>query len=370
MSIQPFRIEVPESQLTDLRHRIAETRWPDEIPGIGWEDGTPVAYLRELLAYWKDRFDWRAQEEALNRLPQYLMEINGRRVHFVHARGTGPNAVPLLITHGWPSTFFEMVKLIPLLTEHFDVIVPSIPGFGFSEARLERGFDSWKIAETWKELMDRLGYSRFCAHGGDVGAGVTSRLALLFPESVAGIHLTALMSPTLPPDAVLTEMENALLAYQQEWHEKEGSYWHQQRTRPQSLAYGLTDSPAGLASWIVEKFYAWSDCHGDLESRFSKDELLTHLTIYWVTRTIGSASRLYRENWGTGYRALKADDEIAVPTSIGQSRERADQVPREWAERLYKKIQRWTEYPRGGHFMAMEEPRILADDLIAAFSGR
>jgi microsomal epoxide hydrolase len=369
---ESFRIRVPEAALDDLRERLFRARLPGEIPGTSWERGTPLSYLEELVAHWQTRFDWRAQEERLNRFAQFRTEIGGLGIHFVHEKGRGPNPAPLLLCHGWPSTFFEMTKIIPMLTDParfggdandaFDVIVPSIPGYGFSDRPRQPGYSKWETAETYAQLMQELGYRRFFSHGGDVGAGITSRLGYLFPERVAGIHLTQFLDPYRGPGSrPLNPAETEYARYRDFWYWEEGGYNHLQRTRPQTLAYGLNDSPVGLAAWIVEKFRVWSDCGGDVETRFSKDELLTNITIYWITGTIGSSVHHYYEDQNQA-RTFGPDDRIAVPTAVALTREKLNIAPREWIERTYN-VESFTVFPRGGHFMAFEEPELLADDL-------
>jgi pimeloyl-ACP methyl ester carboxylesterase len=371
--IRPFRIAIPERTLSDLRERIARTRWPDEIPGSGWDYGTKLDYLKELLDYWRDGFDWRAQERKLNLLSHFVADVDGLDVHFVHERGCGPDPTPLLVLHGWPSTFFEMSKLVPLLTDpaahggdsaqSFDVVVPSLPGCGFSQRPREPGMHKTRMAELFSKLMtDVLGYARFAARGGDVGAGVVSLLALDYPDRLIGIHVSDVYRPYLGPGARhFTDAERKYFDEERTWMEAEGAYDHLQATKPQTLGYGLNDSPAGLAGWIVEKYRSWSDCGGDIERRFTKDEILTQLTIYWVTETINSANRLYFER-DRAPRELGAEDRVRVPTAVTIFPGDIDQPPREWGERVYD-VRRWTEMPRGGHFAALEEPALLARDI-------
>ncbi|ETX08530.1 MAG: hypothetical protein ETSY2_04880, partial [Candidatus Entotheonella gemina] len=287
MEVRPFTIQVPDDVLEDLRRRLGDTRFPDEIPASGWDYGTNLDYLKELVQYWRTDFDWRAQEEKLNRFHHYKTQVDGLDIHFIHERGTGPNPMPLVMTHGWPSCFFEMTKIIPLLTDpgshggdpadSFDMVVPSLPGFGFSDHATERGMDVQRVAGMWNKLMtENLGYPRFAAQGGDIGAGVTSRLGYAHADNMYGIHLTSITRPTpyLGPDSrPITEAEQALIDQRARWQQEEGGYSHIQGTKPQTLAYGLNDSPVGLAAWIVEKYRTWSDCNGDVESRYTKDEL-------------------------------------------------------------------------------------------------
>jgi pimeloyl-ACP methyl ester carboxylesterase len=377
MEYHPFTIDIPQAVLDDLAERLARIRWPDEVEDAGWDYGTNRAYLRTLVDYWRDGFDWRAQERALNAWHHYRAEVDGLGIHFIHERGKGPHPLPLILTHGWPSTFVELLKIIPLLTDPashggdpedaFDVIVPSLPGYGFSDHITRRG--SWNTHGRWAALMRGLGYERFVAQGGDVGAGVTTALGRFFPEQVIGIHLNSdLAWPSPMPDAAdLSAAEQEYLARCQRWEKEEGGYSHQQQTRPQTLAYGLNDSPAGLAAWIVEKYRAWSDCQGDLERRFSKDELLTNITLYWATQSISSSMRGYYQG-GQNTASSQPRSRVEVPTGVAifPGEYLVGPVPREWAERSYN-IQHWTEMPHGGHFAALEEPDLLARDIRAFF---
>ena len=376
MAAQPFTVHVPDDVLDDLRARLARTRWPDEIPGSDY--GSNLAYIRELVDYWRTDFDWRAQERAINAFAHFRANVDGDGIHFIHERGKGPGPMPIVITHGWPSTFFEMVKLIPLLTDpaghggdpadSFDVVAPSMPGYGFSSHTTRRGVDPAAVADVWARLMtENLGYERFGAHGGDWGASVTASLGFSYPDRLVGIHVTsASVMPYLGPGArELSEAERAFLEEREQWQQDEGGYAHIQGTKPQTLSYGLNDSPAGLAAWIVEKFRTWSDCDGDVERRFTKDELLTTVTIYWATQTIGSSTRLYyerrRNQWSMGQ-----GERIRVPCAVASFPVEISHPPREWAERSYNVV-RWTEMPWGGHFAALEEPELLAEDIRAFF---
>ena len=380
--MRPFTISVPEETLVDLRDRLARTRWPDEVDGASWDYGTSRAYLRELVEYWRTEFDWRKQERLLNELPQFIAKIDGLEVHFVHARGAGPDPLPLVITHGWPSSFVEMYRITGPLTDPvrhggdagdaFDVVIPSLPGFGFSGRPTERG--PTHADRLWRKLMtDVLGYRRFVAHGGDVGARVTSALGRFHGGSVSAIHIGSVdldWPDPLPHDGDLSEAERVYLKRVKRWERDEGAYADIQAARPQTLAYGLNDSPSGLAGWIVEKFRAWSDCGGNIESRFTKDELLSNIMIYWLTQTIGSSMRRYFEvRHNPMPNPLKLGERIETPTGIAMFPGEKDLlVPREWAERCYN-IKRWTDMPRGGHFPALEEPELLVDDLRAFFRG-
>ncbi len=368
MNPSPYSVSIPQPVLDDLRERLRRTRWPDEVRDSGWDYGTNLSYLKELVSYWISGFDWRKAERAMNRFPQYTASIDGLQIHFIHVRGKHPQSTPLILTHGWPSSFFEMHKIIDPLTEHFDVVVPSLPGFGFSERPLTRAMVAVDI--IWRKLMTEvLGYKTFAAHGVDIGARVTSALGRNHADVVNGIHIGSVdldwPSP-MPNESTLSEAEKDYLRRVARWEKEEGAYIEIQATRPQTLAYGLTDSPAGLAAWIVEKFRAWSDCGGDVESRFSKDELLSTITLYWVTNTINASNRRYydkRHQIVTPGMMRK----VTVPTGIAMFPGEKDLVvPRSWADRAYN-IVHWTDMPRGGHFPAQEEPELLVKDIFAFF---
>ncbi len=371
----PFEIAVSDAVLNDLRARLADTRWPDEIPGSAWDYGSNLDYIKELVEYWRTGFDWRAQEKKLNAFNHMKTDVDGLSIHFIHERGQGPSPIPLVITHGWPSCFFEMTKIIPLLADPgshggdpadaFDVVAPSLPGFGFSEASKDRGMEIGKVADLWAKMMtENLGYPRFCAVGGDIGAGVTSRLGYAHHDKLYGVHLTSVTRPTPYLGAgsrPLTEEEQAHSAQRERWQQDEGGYNHIQGTKPQTLSYGLNDSPAGLAAWIVEKYRTWSDCNGDVESRYTKDELLTIVTIYWVTNTIGSSVRMYKENQSHLW-SMEEGEKVPAPAGMAMFPQEIAKPPREWAERSYD-VRRWQEMPRGGHFAALEEPGLLAHEI-------
>ena len=379
MDVKAFKIQVEDKVLDDLRRRLETVRWPDQIPNSGWDYGSNLDYLKELVEYWRSGFDWRAQEAKLNLFHHFKSQVNGLDIHFIHERGKGPNPIPLVITHGWPSTFFEMHKIIPLLADPgahggdpadaFDVVAPSLPGFGFSDQSTERGMDVQRVAEMWNKLMtENLGYARFAAQGGDIGAGVTARLGHDHAGSLIGIHLTSVNRPAPylgPGSRELTEAEQAHIVQREKWQQDEGGYNHIQSTKPQTLSYGLNDSPVGLAAWIVEKYRTWSDCGGDVERRFSKEELLTNITIYWVTQTIGSSVRMYYDNQ-RGTWVMGKDQRAPTPAAVAVFPGEISRPPREWAERSYN-VCRWTEMPRGGHFAALEEPELLAADVRAFF---
>ena len=379
MDVSPFKIKVPGAVLQDLHRRLARTRWPTELEDVGWDYGASLGYVQELAEYWRTQFDWREQEKALNAFSHFRANVEGHGVHFIHERGKGPNPFPLVLTHGWPSTFCEMLKMIPLLTDPeshggrtedaFDVVVPSLPGYGFSDQPTRRGMNPSLVGDLWAQLMTGgLGYQRFGACGGDWGARVTAWLGFAHSQHVSGIYVTALpgMTPYLGEGArPLSEAEQAFMQDFESWREAEGGYSHVQRTKPQTLAHGLNDSPAGLAAWIVEKFRAWSDCGGDVERRFTKDELLTNVTIYWVTQTIASSVRIYYESQRAPWRFAQGD-RIEVPSGFASFPAELNHPPREWAER-FMNLQRWTDMPRGGHFAAWEEPQLLAEDIRELF---
>ena len=379
MDVRPFTIAVEDSVLEDLHQRLADTRWPDEIPNTGWDYGSNLAYLKELVEHWRTKFDWRAQEAKLNAFSHFKSEVDGLDIHFIHEKGKGPNPIPLVITHGWPSCFFEMTKIIPLLADpashggdaadSFDVVAPSLPGFGFSDHAQDRGMEVQRVAGMWNKLMtENLGYPKFAAQGGDIGSGVTARLGYAHADTLYGIHLTSITRPTPylgPGSRPVTDAEQALIAQRDKWFADEGGYNHIQGTKPQTLAYGLNDSPVGLAAWIVEKYRTWSDCGGDVEKSYTKDELLTIVTIYWVTQTISSSTRMYFENQKNLW-AMEKDQKVPAPAGMAMFPQEISKPPREWGERSYD-VRRWTEMHSGGHFAALEEPQLLAEEVRAFF---
>jgi pimeloyl-ACP methyl ester carboxylesterase len=382
MNGNPFTIAVPQTDLDDLQQRLAQTRWPDELPGSGWDSGSNLTYMKELVSYWQTTFDWRKQEHQLNAFPQFRVTIDGMGIHFLHVRGKGPRRLPLILTNGWPSSFVELLTILPRLTDPasfggdpvdgFDVVIPSLPGWGFSDRPKERGITYTRIANVWSRLMsDVLGYPRFGAYGSDIGAIVTSELGRISPHQIIGLHLPGMMDfSALRSDAPpLSEQERAYFAELERWMQAEGGYMHIQRTKPQTLAYGLNDSPAGLAAWIVEKFRSWSDCDGEVERRFTKEELLTNISLYWFTQTIPSSIRRYYENEHTPPTPWRKGECVEVPCAITRFENRRDhlpQQPRALAERVYNVV-RWTQMPRGGHFPALEEPELLVEDLRVFF---
>ncbi len=369
----PFELHVPDAVLADLRERLARTRWPDEPPLAPWSTGASVEYLKQLVEYWRTRFDWRAQEAKLNRFRQFTVPLAGIELHFIHEPGRGPDPMPLLLSHGWPGSIVEFTELVPMLADParfggdprdaFTVVAPSLPGYTLSFKAGQARFGVEDIASAFRELMtDVLGYARFAAQGGDWGSFVTSRLAYDNPDRLIGIHLNMLpvrrdprmiANPTAEERRYLGELEHFL-------KEETGYQWIQ-GTKPQTLAFGLTDSPAGLAAWIVEKFHRWSDNDGDPASAVSRDAMLANITLYWVTGAIGSSfwpyyARMHRP-WPI------PEGQIGVPTGYAEFRREILLPPRSLAERVYSDIRRWTKMERGGHFAALEQPAALADEI-------
>jgi microsomal epoxide hydrolase len=374
---RPFTIHVDDSVLSDLRTRLERVRWPDEVPTSNWRYGTDLAYMKELVAYWRERYDWRVHEARLNRLRQFMVPVHGLDLHFIHEPGVGPRPLPLLLSHGWPGSIVEFEALIPRLTDParfggdpadaFAVVAPSLPGYAFSFRPNQPRFGVVEIADVFAALMtDVLGYRRFGAQGGDWGAFITSRLGVVHPDRLLGIHLNLLtVRRDLAPPAEPTTEEKAYAQQLQHWLREETGYQSIQGTKPQTLAYGLTDSPVGLAAWIVEKFRTWSDCGGEVERRFSKDTLLTNIMLYWITGAINSSFWPYYARNHQGW-PLPEGQLITVPTAYAAFPREILSPPRPWAERVYN-IRRWTEMKAGGHFAALEEPDALAADIRAFF---
>ena len=377
-AIRPFTIEIANDALTDLDERLARTRLPDQIPGTDWDYGTNRSYLEELLAYWQDGFDWRAQERMLNEFDQFKTVVDGVDVHFIHQRSAVVGATPLLLTHGWPGSFVEFTKIIGPLTDPeayggdpadaFHVVIPSLPGYAFSGKPTERGYNPERMADVLAGLMERLGYERYGAQGGDWGAIINRVLAAHYGDRLIGLH-SNFMTAGPPPGSA--DPNEGVSAEEQERRRERAEafaagrgYQAIQGTKPQTLGYGLNDSPAGLAAWIVEKFHGWSDNDGNVESAFTKDEMLTNITLYWVTGTITSSSRIYYESRNTP--ATRPVGYINVPTGAAIFPKEISFAPRRWAEARYN-IVRWTLMPRGGHFAALEEPELLLDDIRAFF---
>ncbi|MFB6170934.1 MAG: epoxide hydrolase family protein [Haloarculaceae archaeon] len=374
-AVEPFEVEVADSEVADLRRRLADARWPDQLPGAGWAYGTDRDYLQELCGYWRESFDWTAFEARCNAFDQYRTEVDGQSLHFYHVRSPEPDATPLLLSHGWPGSVAEFLDVLGPLSDPaahggdpgdaFHVVAPSLPGYGFSGPTTEQGVDVPAIADAFAALMDQLGYDSYVAQGGDWGAMVTARLGADYPDRVDAIHLN--MLPAAPPDvedptAMLDAAERADLAATKEFRETETAYFEMQATKPQTAAYGLTDSPVGLAGWIVEKFHGWSSAVDSPEERFDRDRLLDNLSIYWLTGTINASMRLYYE---TDRRAALPD---AVPVPTGHARYPAEisRTPRTWAEEVYDLVY-WVEMPEGGHFAAMEVPELFVEDVRTFF---
>ncbi len=377
VAVRPFTVNISQETLDDLHTRLVHTRWTDAVTGADWDYGTNAAYLRELLAYWQHGFDWRTHERVINQFAQFRATVDGFGLHFIHERGKGTNPLPLALFNSWPGSFYLYTKLIPLLTDPashggdaadaFDVVVPSLPGYGFSDRPTERGMTVNRMADLFAKLMtDSLGYPRFAAQGADIGAGVVGALAQKEPELLVGVHMEGGNPYIFQVPDNLSPAEKQFVDASNTWMQAEGAYAAEQSTKPQTLAYGLNDSPAGLAAWIVEKLRAWSDCGGDIEKRFTKDEILTHLTIYWATETINSSFRVYYEGAHDWLQGTSQTQTTHVPTAIAIYPADIARPPREWLERSYA-VDWYTQMARGGHFPEWEEPQLLAEDLRAFF---
>jgi len=378
--VESFRIAVPEAELDDLRERLRRSRWPERETVDDWSQGVPLAYLEELCDHWASAYDWRATEARLNALPQFRTEIDGLGIHFVHVRSQHPNAIPLVMSHGWPGSIVEFMKVIGPLTDPpahggdaadaFDIVVPSLPGYGFSDKPAASGWGVEHIADAWAELMARLGYTRYGAQGSDWGTSISALIGQRDCEHVLGIHL---MPPLAPPDPEtlddLTESERTALADLERASDWESGYSQEHATRPQTIGYSLTDSPAGLCAWVVEKFRAWTDCDGHPENVLTRDELLDNLMLYWLPRTGASSARLYWESirrvneWIAG----AAMDTVDVPTGCSVFPKEIQRPSRRWAERRFLDIRHWNELDRGGHFAAFEQPELFVEELRTFF---
>ena len=366
--ITPFEISIPDAELGDLRQRLHAARWPDEIDDAGWDYGIPLQETQALADHWCDGYDWRAWEARLNAFPQFQTTIDGQRVHFLHVRSPEPHALPVILTHGWPGSILEFIDVIGPLTDPrahggdpadaFHVVAPSIPGFAFSGHTHERGWDVRRIAQAWQVLMERLGYDHYGAQGGDWGSAISRDLGLVAPDRVVGVHLNYLrINP--PPEAVpLRPGEAERVAKLQQYNASVPGYIGIQSTKPQTLAYGLTDSPIGQLAWIAEKFHAWSDPRKPID----RDRLLTNISLYWFTRTAGSAARIYYES----ARGRGTPNPCPVPMGVAVFPYDILQPVRSYAERVYD-IRHWSEFERGGHFAALEVPDLLIDDIRAFF---
>jgi pimeloyl-ACP methyl ester carboxylesterase len=382
MDFEPFQIAIPEDDLVDLAARLARTRWSPELANDDWRYGTSEAYLRELVEHWRRRFDWRTQERTINAVPQFTTSIDGIPLHFAHLRGQGPRPIPLLLGHGWPWTFWDFRKVLGPLhdpaahggspEDAFDIVAPSLPGYAFSTPLTQIGLNFWRTADLWVRLMDGLGYPRFAAQGGDWGALVAMQLGHKHADRIIGVHLhfltqlSAYTSKQLDASEYAPDEQDALAANRR--FARDGSGYHAiQMTRPQTLAHGLDDSPVGLAAWLVEKRRSWSDCGGDVERAFSKDDLLTTICLYWFTRSFGSSARFYYEAAHNPWRpSHDRTPVVEAPTGLAVFPHDVLRMPRAWTER-YCNIARYTVMPRGGHFAPMEQPQLLVDDIRAFF---
>jgi pimeloyl-ACP methyl ester carboxylesterase len=372
-AIEPFRIEATQEQLDDLRRRLRATRWPDRETVDDWSQGIPLAYVQDVCAYWADKYEWRAREARLNRFPQFRTPIDGVGIHFLHVPSPHADALPLVITHGWPGSIVEFHKVIEPLahpTAHggeardaFHVVCPSLPGYGFSDKPARAGWKVERIARAWSELMQRLGYARYAAQGGDWGAMVTTAIGLQDPAHCAGIHLNM---PIATPDPAtmseLTDAEKAALASMQHYDRFDSGYSKQQSTRPQTLGYGLADSPAGQAAWILEKFWSWTDCDGHPENALTRDELLDNVMLYWLPGAAASSARLYWESFST-----PSLEPVDVPTGCSIFPKEIFRTSRRWAEKRFRRLVHFRELPRGGHFAAFEQPETFVREVRETF---
>ena len=368
--IHPYRISVGEDVLDDLRSRLRKTRWPEAELVDDWSQGVPLGWIRDVCGYWAEQYDWRRREALLNRFSQFTTEIDGLGIHFLHVRSPHPEAMPLIVTHGWPGSIVEFQKVVEPLTnptahgaraaDAFHLVCPSLPGFGFSAKPTTTGWGVDRIASAWARLMGRLGYPRYGAQGGDWGSAVTTALGAQDPDHCAGIHITLAMGvrPNVEGQPSSEEVR-ALdgIKYYRDW---DSGYSKQQSTRPQTLGYGLTDSPSGQAAWILEKFWAWTDCDGNPENVLSRDELLDNVMLYWVTASAASSARLYWQSFAPGRRTIH---EVNIPTGVAVFPREIVAPVRRWMEGTYTDIRHWSEMPKGGHFAAFEQPEAFVRDV-------
>ena len=373
-AIEPFEIQVSDSALWDLKERLARTRWPEAETVSDWSQGIPLAYVQELCAYWRESYDWRMVEARINALPQFVTNIDGVDIHFLHVRSPEDDAKPLVLTHGWPGSIVEFLKVIGPLSDPaahggdaadaFHLVIPTIPGYGFSGKPTKTGWGVQRIAHAWAQLMARLGYGSYFAQGGDWGAGITTAIGVQDTEHCAGIHTNM---PTVGPDRDtmddLTEQEQDAIKAQQFYQDWDSGYSKQQSTRPQTLGYGLTDSPAGQAAWIVEKFYQWTDCQGHPENVLSRDELLDNVMMYWINASGASSARLYWESFGRG----GGGGDITVPSGVSMFPKEIFRASKRWVERRFKDLRYYNTLDRGGHFAAFEQPELFVGELRASF---
>ena len=369
--IVPFRIEIADAELTDLRDRLRRTRWPDAETVDDWSQGVPLSYVQDVCQYWADKYDWRAAEARLNGFEQFRTDIDGLGVHFIHVRSPHQNALPIVITHGWPGSVVEFHKVIAPLTDPtafggdasdaFHVVCPSLPGYGFSDKPTATGWGVERIALAWTELMARLGYDRYGAQGGDWGSAVSTSVGEQDPDHVVGVHVNMPVAmPTSFED--LTETESAALASLTHYQQQDSGYSKQQSTRPQTLGYGLADSPAGQCAWILEKFWAWTDCDGHPENALTRDELLDNVMLYWLPGNGASSARLYWESFNRG-----RVDEVSTPTGCSIFPKEIIRISRRWAETRFTDIRYWNELDKGGHFAAFEQPELFVNELRSFF---
>ncbi len=376
--MRPFRVDVPDEVLNDLHARLKRTRWADDFANESWQYGTNTAYLKELVAYWIEVYDWRKQERAINAYPQFRTEIDGVPIHFIHVRGKGPNPKPLILSHGWPWTFWEYRKVIDPLSDPgahggdradaFDVVVPSLPGYGFSTPLRTPGVNFWRTSGLWVKLMEELGYTRFAAHGADWGALISADLGHRYPARMMGVHFTMMLPLDLfsggtPAPEDYDADEAPIATGLQNFFAAESAYSALQSTKPQTIAVALNDSPVGLLSWIVEKLRSWSDCHGDVETRFSKDDLLTTVMIYWVTQSYGTSARYYYEAAHNPWKPVHGRMPVVeAPTGISVLPAEFASAPRRWVQRYYNLKQK-RHQASGGHYGAWEEPEAIITDV-------
>jgi epoxide hydrolase len=371
-AIKPFRISVADDILDDLKSRLRHTRWPEAELVEDWSQGVPLNWIQEICRYWAEEYDWRTREVRLNRFPQFVTGIDGQGVHFLHVRSPHPNAMPLIVTHGWPGSIVEFMKVIEPLADPvadggdaadaFHVVCPSLPGFAFSDKPQAKGFGVERIAQTWASLMARLGYASYGAQGGDWGSAVTTALGALDGAHCRGIHITLAMGvrPNAGEQPTAEEARTLkAIKYYRDW---DSGYSKQQSTRPQTVGYALTDSPAGQAAWILEKFWAWTDCDGDPQNILNRDELLDNVMLYWVTATAASSARLYWESFGRP-RPIK----VTVPTGVAVFPKEIVPPVQKWMGEAFPNIQHWSEMPKGGHFAAFEQPELFVKEVRSFF---
>lgn len=365
MAVEPFRIDIPREALTDLGTRLANTRWPQQgPPEDGWSAGVPQDYLRELAEYWRTDYDWFAQQALLNSFPQFRTEIDEQPIHFLHVRSANDDALPLLLCHGWPGSFVEFVDVIGPLSREFHLVIPSLPGYGFSVPLADPGWDVHRIATAFAGLMAELGYTRYGAQGGDWGSYISLELGRIDPEHLVGAHVNMLPTPRPDGSEQLSTVDRLRVEHNQRYRSELGGYREIQRTRPRTLGYGLADSPVGQLAWIVEKFHDWSDCLDFPEEAVDRDRMLTNVTLYWLTGTAGSSARLYRAEQG------RSSPPVPVPVGAAVFPEDIFLPVRSVAERMLPTIEHWSEFDRGGHFAAMEEPELFVRDVRAFFASR